>query len=159
MGTIHLWHPPMAPGHLCCGSTTPQPRQAHSLQGEGEVILAGLAVAHQVTGLLAQPQQCLCVCPADGPVVPAEGERDRLCWAQSRHGRKGSALGQQQCQHPQHLPRDCSHIQGEGRVWHHWGWETRGRDKQAEMWGQERKEEASLPQGPSWCDHRAPYCR
>lgn len=53
MGTIHSGHPPKAPAHLCCGSTTPQPWQVHSLQGEGEVILAGLAVAHQVTGLLA----------------------------------------------------------------------------------------------------------
>lgn len=35
------------------GPQPPQPWQAHSLQGEGEVILAGLAVAHQVTGLLA----------------------------------------------------------------------------------------------------------
>jgi hypothetical protein len=28
----------------------------HSLEGEGEVILAGLAVAHQVAGLFAQPE-------------------------------------------------------------------------------------------------------
>lgn len=42
-----------------------------ALQGEGEVILAGFAVAHQVAGLLAQPQQRLCIRPADGPMVPA----------------------------------------------------------------------------------------
>lgn len=50
-----------------------EPPSPDSLQGEGEVVLAGLAVAHQVTGLLAQPQQRLRVRPADGPVVPAEG--------------------------------------------------------------------------------------
>lgn len=70
---------------------------AHSLQGEGEVILAGLAVAYQVAGLLAQPQQRLCVRPADGPMVPAEGWRGTRCARQKRHPRKDPALGQQQC--------------------------------------------------------------
>ena len=71
---------PTAPGRLCHGSShPPSPVQAHSLQGEGEVILAGLAVAHQVAGLLAQPQQRLRVRPADGPVVPAGGGRGTRC--------------------------------------------------------------------------------
>lgn len=42
------------------------------------------------------------------------------------------------------------------RGWHRGELETRGRDKQDEMWSQGRKEEASLPQGSSWCGHRAP---
>lgn len=41
------------------------------LEGERVVILAGLAVSHQVAGLLTQPEQGLCVCSADGSMVPA----------------------------------------------------------------------------------------
>ena len=41
------------------------------LEGEGVVVLAGLAVSHQVARLLAQPEQRLCICPADRSVVPA----------------------------------------------------------------------------------------
>lgn len=41
------------------------------LEGEGVVILAGLAVSHQVARLLAQPEQRLRICPADRSVVPA----------------------------------------------------------------------------------------
>lgn len=82
----------MAPGPFCCGSTPPpSPIQAHSLQGEGEVILAGLAVAHQVAGLLAQPQQRLCVRPADGPVVPAGDGRGNGC-ARQRAGTLGRTM-------------------------------------------------------------------
>lgn len=53
-----------------------RPRQLHvhealaALKGEGVVILAGLAVSHKVAGFLAQPEQRLCVCSADGSVVP-----------------------------------------------------------------------------------------
>lgn len=79
-------------GHLCCGSATPpSPVRAHSLQGEGEVVLAGLAVAHQVAGLLAQPQQCLRIRPADGPVVPAAGGRGTGC-ARQRADAPGRTL-------------------------------------------------------------------
>lgn len=42
------------------------------LEGQGEVVLAGLAVPHQVTRLFAQPEQGLGVSAADGSVVPAE---------------------------------------------------------------------------------------
>lgn len=48
------------------------------LEGEGVVVLAGLAVSDQVACLFAQPEQGLCVCPTDGAVVPAAaaiGER------------------------------------------------------------------------------------
>lgn len=41
------------------------------LEGEGVVVLAGLAVSHQVARLLAQPEQRLRICPADRSVVPA----------------------------------------------------------------------------------------
>lgn len=41
------------------------------LEGEGVVVLAGLAVSHQVAGLFAQPEQRLCIRPADRSVVPA----------------------------------------------------------------------------------------
>lgn len=41
------------------------------LKGEGVVILAGLAVSHQVTGLLTEPEQRLGICSADGSMVPA----------------------------------------------------------------------------------------
>lgn len=47
----------------------------YSLEGEGEVILAALTVAHQVAGLFAQPEKVLRICSADGPVVPAEDKR------------------------------------------------------------------------------------
>lgn len=48
----------------------------HSLEGEREVVLAGLTVAHQVAGLFAEPEQVLGVCSADGSMVPAEDERE-----------------------------------------------------------------------------------
>lgn len=41
------------------------------LEGEGVVVLAGLAVSDQVARLFAQPEQGLCIRPADGAVVPA----------------------------------------------------------------------------------------
>lgn len=41
------------------------------LEGEGVVVLAGLAVPDQVASLFAQPEQGLCICPADRAVVPA----------------------------------------------------------------------------------------
>lgn len=41
------------------------------LQGEGIVVLAGLAVPHQVTGLFTQPEQRLCIGPTDCSMVPA----------------------------------------------------------------------------------------
>lgn len=68
-------------------AAAPQVAQVHSLQGEGEVVLAGLAVAHQVAGLLAEPQQRLCVRPADGPMIPAAGGRGtwlHACFKQYR---------------------------------------------------------------------------
>ena len=43
------------------------------LKGEGVVVLAGLAVSHQVAGLLTEPEQRLCICPADRAMVPAAG--------------------------------------------------------------------------------------
>lgn len=48
------------------------------LEGEGVVVLAGLAVSDQVASLFAQPEQGLCIRPADRAVVPAAaaiGER------------------------------------------------------------------------------------
>ena len=45
------------------------------LEGEGVIVLAGLAVPHQVAGLLTQPEQSLSIGPADRSVVPAT-ERD-----------------------------------------------------------------------------------
>lgn len=42
-----------------------------ALEGQGEIILAGLTVAHQVAGLFAQAEQVLGICSTDGPVVPA----------------------------------------------------------------------------------------
>lgn len=52
--------------------------QAHpdSLEGQGEIVLAGLAVAHQVAGLFARPEHVLGICSTDGPVVPAEDKRE-----------------------------------------------------------------------------------
>lgn len=53
-----------------------RPRQLHvhealaALKGEGVVVLAGLAVSHKVAGLFTQPEQRLCVCSADGSMVP-----------------------------------------------------------------------------------------
>lgn len=41
------------------------------LKGEGVVVLAGLAVSHQVAGLLTQPEQRLGICSADRSMVPA----------------------------------------------------------------------------------------
>lgn len=41
------------------------------LEGEGVVILAGLAVSDQVASLFAQPEQRLGIRPADGAMVPA----------------------------------------------------------------------------------------
>lgn len=72
--------------HPCCmykssvaPDVCPPCSRTHSLQGEGEVVLAGLAVAHQVARLLAEPQQRLGVRPADGPVVPAAGRSGTSC--------------------------------------------------------------------------------
>lgn len=51
------------------------------LEGEGVVVLAGLAVSDQVASLFAQPEQRLCICPADRAVVPAAaaiGERRQI---------------------------------------------------------------------------------
>lgn len=45
------------------------------LEREGEVILTGLTVSHQVTGLFTQPQQRLGVSPANRSVIPAVNER------------------------------------------------------------------------------------
>lgn len=53
-----------------------RPRQLHvhealaALKGEGVVVLARLAVSHQVASLLTQPEQRLCICPADRSMVP-----------------------------------------------------------------------------------------
>lgn len=44
------------------------------LEGQGEVVLAGLTVPHQVARLFAQPEQGLRVSAADGSVVPAGGK-------------------------------------------------------------------------------------
>ncbi len=45
------------------------------LEREREVVLTGLAVPHQVTGLFTQAQQSLGVRPADGSVIPAVEHR------------------------------------------------------------------------------------
>lgn len=75
----------IALGLILTGSScleTPASRP-HSLEGQGEVVLAGLTVAHQIAGLFAQPEQVLGICSADGPVIPAEDKRKKgghLCW-------------------------------------------------------------------------------
>lgn len=82
---IECWSP-LLPYRLVGPSTH---RHAYSLEGEREVILAGLTVAHQVAGLFAQPEQVLGICSADGPMVPAEDERGEgghLCWVPRRPG-------------------------------------------------------------------------
>lgn len=97
LGIIHGgWGPPQLGGHkgntgvpfhpAGCPCTHNRP---HSLEGQGEVILAGLTVAHQVAGLFAQPEQVLGVGSADGPVIPAKDEREEgghLCWVPRRPG-------------------------------------------------------------------------
>lgn len=54
-----------------CGNVIQRKTELSLLEGEGVVVLAGLAVSHQVAGLLAQPEQRLCICPADRSMVPA----------------------------------------------------------------------------------------
>lgn len=51
--------------------------KAALLEGQGEVVLAGLAVPDKVAGLFAQSQQGLCVYPADCSMVPAVKNRER----------------------------------------------------------------------------------
>lgn len=129
----------MAPGPFCCGSTPPSPVQAHSLQGEGEVILAGLAVAHQVAGLLAQPQQRLCVRPADGPVVPAGDGRGNGC-ARQRADTPGRTMpwGSSNAGTPGTSPGTAA-VFGERDVrCHRWGWGTRGRASPGQLRGVQR---------------------
>lgn len=72
-------------GLILTGSSCLEPlaSRPHSLEGQGEVVLAGLTVAHQIAGLFAQPEQVLGICSADGPVIPAEDKRKKgghLCW-------------------------------------------------------------------------------
>lgn len=54
------------------------------LKGEGVVILAGLAVSHQVTGLLTEPEQRLGICSADGSMVPAIENNRQQEWGRRR---------------------------------------------------------------------------
>ena len=49
--------------------------RGYSLQGEGVVVPAGLAVPDKVAALLTKAQQVLSVAPADGSVIPS-AERD-----------------------------------------------------------------------------------
>lgn len=56
---------------VVCGMLFWEERGLSLLEGKGEVVLAGLAVSHQVARLFAQPEQRLGVCPADGSMVPA----------------------------------------------------------------------------------------
>lgn len=44
----------------------------YSLQGEGVVVFAGLAVPDKVATLLTEPQQVLGVTSADGAMIPSE---------------------------------------------------------------------------------------
>lgn len=72
-------------GLILTGSSCLEPpaSRPHSLEGQGEVVLAGLTVAHQIAGLFAQPEQVLGICSADGPVIPAEDKRKKgghRCW-------------------------------------------------------------------------------
>lgn len=150
----------MAPGQLCCGSgTTSECPLADSLQGEGEVVLAGLAVAHQVAGLLAQPQQRLRICPADGSVVPAAGRRGTGCARQGAGTAAGISPRTAAVPAPWHLARDDSQsgrgmqvaapglgdkvqrlpLGSRGVKREHHDHETGGRDEQAERQGQGRK--------------------
>lgn len=66
-------------GLILTGSSCLEPpaSRPHSLEGQGEVVLAGLTVAHQIAGLFAQPEQVLGICSADGPVIPAEDKRKK----------------------------------------------------------------------------------
>lgn len=52
-------------------------RVEYSLQGEGVVMFAGLAVPDKVAALLTESQQVLSITSADGPVIPS-GERTRV---------------------------------------------------------------------------------
>ena len=68
---------PRQPGRVArCGR---RPRagggRGYSLQGEGVVVPAGLAVPDKVAALLTKAQQVLSVAPADGSVIPS-AERD-----------------------------------------------------------------------------------
>lgn len=65
--------------YLHCVSNTTQQRAMSLpslLEGEGVVVLAGLAVPHQVAGLLTQPEQRLSIRPTDRSVVPAARHGD-----------------------------------------------------------------------------------
>lgn len=48
----------------------------YSLQGQGVVVLAGLAVPDKVATLLAESQQVLGVSSADGSVIPSGEKRE-----------------------------------------------------------------------------------
>lgn len=50
--------------------------EAYSLQGQGVVVLAGLAVPHKVAALLAESQQVLGVPSGDGSVIPSGEKRE-----------------------------------------------------------------------------------
>ena len=55
------------------------------LKGEGVVVLAGLAVSHQVAGLLTQPEQRLCICSADCSMVPATVNNRKIVMREKRN--------------------------------------------------------------------------
>lgn len=57
--------------HIVCDLFVRKRELLFLLKGERVVILAGLAVSHQVAGLLTQPEQGLSICSADGSMVPA----------------------------------------------------------------------------------------
>lgn len=67
---LHQTHagPPAVPGRA--GGAQ------YSLQGEGVVVLAGLAVPDKVATLLTESQQVLGITSADGAMIPS-GERTR----------------------------------------------------------------------------------
>lgn len=51
-------------------------RRLYSLQGQGVVVLAGLAVPDEVAALLAESQQVLGLSSADGSVIPSGEKRE-----------------------------------------------------------------------------------
>ena len=64
---MHRWRQPRAPGVA----------GAYSLQGEGVVVPAGLAVPDKVATLLAESQQVLGVSSADGSMIPSVKKRSQ----------------------------------------------------------------------------------
>lgn len=69
------------------------PVPGYSLQGEGVVVFAGLAVADKVAAFLAESQQGLSITSADGSMIPS-GERTGVQSGERAPGSQSDLLGQ-----------------------------------------------------------------